>query len=71
MTNPSRAAYFKFATRQNPDPVEERCMGLEQMKNLLDAIYTNAFILKLPPPEAQPPEPRPEAADPPGSPSPE
>jgi hypothetical protein len=67
LTNPSRAAYFTFATRQNANPVEERCMGLDQMKGLLNAIYTNAFILKLPPPDAEPapaappaPEPAPE-----------
>jgi hypothetical protein len=57
LTNSSKAAIFKFATKQNADPVEERCQTLEQMKNLLDAIYTNAFILKLPPPEAAPPAP--------------
>jgi hypothetical protein len=57
LTNSSKAALFKFATKQNPDPVEEKCANLEQMKNLLDAIYTNAFILKLPPPEPAAPEP--------------
>jgi hypothetical protein len=61
MTNASKVAMFRFATKQNPDPVEDRCMALDQMKNLIDAIYTNAFILKLPPPEAAPAP----AADPP------
>jgi hypothetical protein len=67
LTNASKPAIFKFATKQNPDPVEERCTTLEQMKTLLDAIYTNAFILKLPPPEAAAPpaEPDPVDADPP------
>jgi hypothetical protein len=62
MTNASKAAMFKFATKQNPDPVEERCMALEQMKGLLDAIYTNAFILKLPPPAPEPVAAEPAAA---------
>jgi hypothetical protein len=51
LTNPSRATSFKFATQQNRDPVEERCTALDRMKALLDAIYTNAFILKIPSPE--------------------
>jgi hypothetical protein len=38
--------------KQNHDPVEEWCMALDQMKTLIDAIYTNAFVLKLHPPDA-------------------
>lgn len=37
---------FKFATKASSDPVEERCASLDGMKKLLDAIYTNAFLLK-------------------------
>jgi hypothetical protein len=65
MTNPSKVAVFKFATKQNQDPVEERCVGLDQMKILIDAIYTNAFILKLPPPDAAGPAPPAGEAPPP------
>jgi hypothetical protein len=60
-TNPSKPAIFKFATKQSQDAAEQKCGTLEAMKNLLDAIYTNQFILKLPAPDA---EPRP-AAEPP------
>jgi hypothetical protein len=51
LTNSSKTAIFTFATKQNQDPVEERCATLEQMKGLINAIGTNAFILKLPPPD--------------------
>jgi hypothetical protein len=54
-TNSSKPGLFKFATKQNQDAVEEKCGNLEQMKVLLDAIYTNYFIVKLPPPGDEPP----------------
>jgi hypothetical protein len=63
-TNSSKPGLFKFATKQNQDAVEEKCTNLEQMKALLEAIYTNQYILKLPPPGEQP-EGAPPAAAPP------
>jgi hypothetical protein len=54
-TNASKAGLFKFATKQATDPLEEKSTNLEQMKTLLEAIYTNQFILKLPPPGEEPP----------------
>jgi hypothetical protein len=66
VTNSSKVALFKYATKQNTDLVENRCMVLDQMKGLLDAIYTNAFILTLPAaPPREPSAPPGVGADPP------
>lgn len=48
--NPSKAGTFRFATKQQTEPVDNKCTTIESMKKLLDAIYTNQFIPKLPPP---------------------
>jgi len=45
-SNPSHTAYFKYSTKANPDPGEHRCQTLDVMKKLLDAIYTNAYIIR-------------------------
>ena len=47
VANPSKSAQFKFASK-NSDPSEQRCMTMDNMKKLLDAIYTNKFIQKYP-----------------------
>jgi hypothetical protein len=52
-TNSSKPAILKVAVKPNTEPVEQKCGNVEQMKNLIDAIYTNQFILKLPPPDAE------------------
>jgi hypothetical protein len=53
MTLSSRPGLFKFATKQSPEPTEYKAVGLDEMKKLLDAIYTNIFILRLPPENTQ------------------
>ena len=53
VTNTSRTGYFKL-TLKGQDPLEEKCMNMEDMKKLLDAVYTNRFILKYPAEEAAP-----------------
>ena len=47
--NPSHVAYFKFSSKQNQDPQEQKCSNLEQMKSLLNAVYTNLFLNSNPP----------------------
>ena len=42
----SRIGYFKYVTKKpNSEPIESKCINLEQMKTLLDSIYTNKFLL--------------------------
>ncbi|OHS97250.1 hypothetical protein TRFO_09497 [Tritrichomonas foetus] len=48
VANVSKNAQFKFAWKQSPDPAEQRCTSMDNMKKLLDAIYTNKFIEKYP-----------------------
>ena len=44
--NPSKPNSFKFTLKSGTENNEHRCQSLENMKKLLDAIYTNAYILK-------------------------
>ena len=44
--NSSKANTFKYTLKNGGDNSEHRCQSLENMKKLLDAIYTNAYILK-------------------------
>jgi len=69
--NSSHVAYFKFTgSRQNSDPVEQKCSTLDQMKALLNAFYTNRFLaspqantVQQAPAAAPAPEPAPAPAD--------
>ncbi|KAH0792351.1 hypothetical protein GPJ56_003877 [Histomonas meleagridis] len=67
--NQSKAGLFKL--QRGNEVSEIKCANNTQMKELLNAIYTNAFILKIPAQPAQPAQPQapaPEAA--PAEPSP-
>lgn len=56
VANPSKSAQFKFASK-NQDPSEQRCTTMDNMKRLLDAIYTNKYIQKYPTPAEAAPVP--------------
>ncbi|EAY17505.1 hypothetical protein TVAG_494470 [Trichomonas vaginalis G3] len=42
----SKPNAFKFSLKNGGDKDEHRCLTLDNMKRLLDAIYTNTFIIK-------------------------
>ena len=44
--NPSKPASFKYTLKSGGDNNEHKCTTLDNMKKLLNAIYTNAYILK-------------------------
>lgn len=44
--NSSHVAYFRYSLKQGGDKDEHRCQSIDNMRRLLDAIYTNKFILK-------------------------
>ena len=58
--NQSKAGLFKL--QKGSGASEIKCTSNQQMKELLNAIYTNAFIMKLNSQPAQPPPAQPEAA---------
>lgn len=58
----NKSAQFKFSWKQQSDVAEYRCSSLDNMKKLLDAIYTNRFIEKNPPSQPAAPSPAAEQA---------
>ena len=79
IANVSKTAQFKLSSRQNHDSGEQRCTSLQNMKTLLDTIYTNKFLDKYPKqqPQQHPQEPEQSApvaaeqpAEPPADPAP-